>query len=129
MEDINDAKAGDICAIFGVDCASGDTFANKSSIHYTMESIHVPDPVIMLSIKPVNKNDVDNFGKGINRFQKEDPTFKVHFDDESKETIISGMGELHLEIYAERLRAEYNCQCITGKPKVAFRETITSPVK
>lgn len=129
MEDISEASAGDICALFGIDCASGDTFISEGAPKYTMESIHVPDPVISLSIRPKHKNDLDNFSKGINRFQREDPTFKVHYEEESKETIISGMGELHLEIYAERLKSEYNCPCITGKPKVAFRETITTPIK
>ncbi|XP_066890014.1 elongation factor G, mitochondrial isoform X3 [Kogia breviceps] len=92
------------------------------------ESIHVPDPVISIAMKPSNKNDLEKFSKGIGRFTREDPTFKVHFDTESKETIVSGMGELHLEIYAQRMEREYGCPCITGKPKVAFRETITAPV-
>ncbi|XP_003389008.1 PREDICTED: elongation factor G, mitochondrial-like isoform X1 [Amphimedon queenslandica] len=128
MEDINEAMAGDICAFFGVECASGDTFTAVSSPPYTMESIHVPDPVISLSIKPQNKWDLEKFSKGLARFQKEDPTFRIHFEKESKETIMSGMGELHLEIYTERMRTEYDCPCITGKPKVAFREYITTPV-
>ncbi|EDV21227.1 uncharacterized protein TRIADDRAFT_50837 [Trichoplax adhaerens] len=126
MEDVQEAYAGDICALFGVDCFSGDTFVAESSRSLSMESMFVPEPVISLSIKPTNKNDIGQFSKAIHRFTKEDPTFKVHFDDESKETIISGMGELHLDIYAERIRTEYNCPCETGKPKVAFRETIGS---
>ncbi|XP_004639900.1 elongation factor G, mitochondrial [Octodon degus] len=128
MEDVEEVYAGDICALFGIDCASGDTFTNKDSSGLSMESIHVPDPVISVAMKPSNKNDLDKFSKGIGRFTREDPTFKVHFDSESKETIVSGMGELHLEIYAQRLEREYGCPCITGKPKVAFRETITAPV-
>nr|XP_023490645.1 elongation factor G, mitochondrial-like isoform X2 [Equus caballus] len=79
-------------------------------------------------MKPSNKNDLEKFSKGIGRFTREDPTFKVHFDTESKETVVSGMGELHLELYAQRMEGEYGCPCITGKPKVAFRETITAPV-
>ncbi|KAM3615705.1 uncharacterized protein V6R79_006510 [Siganus canaliculatus] len=128
MEDVDEVYAGDICALFGIDCASGDTFTTKTSANLSMESIHVPEPVISMSIKPSNKNDADKFSKGINRFTREDPTFRVHFDTESKETIISGMGELHLEIYSQRMEREYNCPCAMGKPKVAFRESITSPV-
>ncbi|XP_051013236.1 elongation factor G, mitochondrial [Acomys russatus] len=128
MEDVEEAYAGDICALFGIDCASGDTFTNKDNSGLSMESIHVPEPVISVAMKPSNKNDLDKFSKGIGRFTREDPTFKVHFDTESKETIVSGMGELHLEIYAQRMEREYGCPCITGKPKVAFRETITAPV-
>lgn len=128
MEDVEEVYAGDICALFGIDCASGDTFTNKASSDLSMESIHVPDPVISIAMKPSNKNDLEKFSKGIGRFTREDPTFKVHFDTENKETIVSGMGELHLEIYAQRMEREYGCPCITGKPKVAFRETITAPV-
>ncbi|XP_063772211.1 elongation factor G, mitochondrial isoform X2 [Pseudophryne corroboree] len=128
MEDVEEAYAGDICALFGIDCASGDTFASKSNDNISMESIHVPDPVISVAIKPVNKIDLDKFSKGINRFTREDPTFRVFFDTESKETIVSGMGELHLEIYAQRMEREYDCLCTLGKPKVAFRETVQKSV-
>lgn len=123
MEDVDEIGAGEICATFGVDCASGDTFTD-GELNYTMSSMFVPDPVISLSISPKNKDT--NFSKAINRFQKEDPTFVVKFDPESKETIISGMGELHLEIYVERMKREYNVECVTGKPQVAYRETVTS---
>ncbi|XP_005344139.1 elongation factor G, mitochondrial [Microtus ochrogaster] len=128
MEDVEEVYAGDICALFGIDCASGDTFTNKDNSGLSMESIHVPEPVISVAMKPSNKNDLEKFSKGIGRFTREDPTFKVHFDAESKETIVSGMGELHLEIYAQRMEREYGCPCIIGKPRVAFRETITTPV-
>ncbi|EPQ06429.1 Elongation factor G, mitochondrial [Myotis brandtii] len=128
VRDVEEVFAGDICALFGIDCASGDTFTNKDNSGLSMESIHVPDPVISIAMKPSNKNDLEKFSKGIGRFTREDPTFKVHFDTESKETIVSGMGELHLEIYAQRMEREYGCPCVTGKPKVAFRETITAPV-
>lgn len=128
MEDVEEVYAGDICALFGIDCASGDTFTNKDNSGLSMESIHVPEPVISVAMKPSNKNDLEKFSKGIGRFTREDPTFKVRFDTESKETIVSGMGELHLEIYAQRMEREYGCPCIIGKPKVAFRETITAPV-
>ncbi|KAJ3488589.1 hypothetical protein NLI96_g2718 [Meripilus lineatus] len=123
MEDIEEIGPGEICAIFGVDCASGDTFTDGST-SYSMTSMFVPEPVISLALKPKG-TETPNFSRALNRFQKEDPTFRVHIDKESKETIISGMGELHLEIYVERMRREYNTECTTGKPRVAFRETIT----
>jgi len=124
MEDVQEAYAGDICALFGVDCGSGDTFTLEGAKAVSMEPIFVPDPVISLAVEPKNKNDLAQFSKAINRFTREDPTFRVRYDDESRETIISGMGELHLDIYTERMRTEYNCPVIAGKPKVAFRETI-----
>ncbi len=92
-----------------------------------MESMFVPDPVVSMSIKPIDTANNDNFSKGINRFMKEDPTFKVIYDSDSKELIAYGMGELHLDIYATRLEREYNCKCVMGKPKVAFRETLLEP--
>lgn len=125
MEDIDEVGAGEICAMFGVECSSGDTFTD-GNVNLSMTPMHVPDPVISLSIKPISKDQTANFSKTLARFQKEDPTFRVHIDAESGETIISGMGELHLEIYVERMRREYNCPCTTGKPQVAFRETIQS---
>ncbi|ESK91270.1 elongation factor g 1 [Moniliophthora roreri MCA 2997] len=123
MEDIESIGPGEICAIFGVECRSGDTFTDGTA-SLTMESMFVPQPVISLSLK-LNGQETPNFSRALNRFQKEDPTFRVHVDSESKETIISGMGELHLEIYVERMRREYNVDCTTSKPRVAFRETIT----
>ncbi|KAI0121069.1 P-loop containing nucleoside triphosphate hydrolase protein [Xylariales sp. AK1849] len=123
MEDVSEVGAGEICAVFGVDCASGDTFTD-GNLPYTMSSMFVPDAVMSLSIKPKRSTDADNFSKAMNRFQREDPTFRLHVDEESEETIISGMGELHLEIYVERLRREYKVECVTGQPRVAYRETI-----
>lgn len=128
MEDVDEVGPGEICATFGIDCASGDTFiGHNSDRHITMSSMFVPDAVISLSLKPKGKEN-SNFSKAINRFQKEDPTFRVKYDAESKETVISGMGELHLEIYVERMRREYGIDCETGKPQVTYRETITLPV-
>ncbi len=124
MQDIETSSAGDIVAMFGVDCASGDTFTD-GKVNYTMTSMHVPDAVISLAIAPKEKTSSANFSKGLNKFTKEDPTFRVHRDEESSETIISGMGELHLEVYVERMKREFNCEVITGRPQVAFRETIT----
>jgi len=127
MEDVQEISAGEICAVFGVDCASGDTFTD-GTLGYSMTSMFVPESVISLSIKPKNTKDSGNFSKAMNRFQREDPTFRVHVDMESSETIISGMGELHLEVYVERMRREYKVDCETGQPQVAYRETITQKI-
>jgi elongation factor G len=126
MEDVESIGPGEICAMFGVDCSSGDTFTD-GSIALSMSSMFVPEPVISLALHPKSKeaSATGNFSRALNRFQREDPTFRVHIDSESGETIISGMGELHLEIYVERMRREYNVACDTGKPRVAFRETVT----
>ncbi|CAN3371788.1 hypothetical protein DIURU_003001 [Diutina rugosa] len=127
MEDVAEVGAGEICATFGIDCASGDTFiAPNSEQKIAMSSMFVPEAVISLSIAPKSK-DNGSFSKAMNRFQKEDPTFRVKYDEESKETIISGMGELHLEIYVERMKREYGVECVTGKPQVSYREAITVP--
>src|SRR5205085_692532 len=123
MHDIDTAGAGDIVALFGVDCASGDTFTD-GEIKVTMTSMHVPDAVISLAIAPKEKASAANFSKALNRFTREDPTFRVHRDEESAQTIASGMGELHLEIYMERIKREYGCEVTVGQPQVAFRETI-----
>ena len=127
MEDTAEIGAGEICAVFGIDCASGDTFTD-GALGYSMTSMFVPEPVISLSIKPKDNKDLPNFSKAMARFQREDPTFRVHVDNESQETIISGMGELHLDIYVERMRREYRVACETGQPQVAWRETITEKV-
>lgn len=123
MEDIQKIGAGEICAMFGVDCASGNSFTN-GDVNYTMTSMHVPDPVMSLSISVKNKAQAAQFGKALAKFTKEDPTFRVKTDQESGETIISGMGELHLEVYCERMKREYGVEAIVGKPQVAYRETI-----
>ncbi|MES3039511.1 MAG: elongation factor G, partial [Bdellovibrionota bacterium] len=125
MEDIDTSYAGDIVALFGVDCASGDTFCDDK-IEASMQSMHVPDAVISLAIAPKSKDGANNFSKALQKFRKEDPTFRVHRDEESAETIISGMGELHLEIYVERMKREFNCEVVVGAPQVAYRETITA---
>ena len=128
MEDVAGAGAGDIAALFGIDCASGDTFA-APGLNLAMTSIYVPDPVISLAIKPADKNALDRMAKALNRFTKEDPTFRTHVDPESHETIIQGMGELHLDVYVERMKREYNAEVETGRPQVAYRESITSRVE
>ncbi|MGK5086285.1 elongation factor G [Bdellovibrionota bacterium FG-2] len=124
MNDIDEAQAGDIVALFGVDCSSGDTFTDGTQ-KVTMTSMFVPNAVISLAIAPKDKAGTANFSKALNKFTKEDPTLRVHRDEESAQTIISGMGELHLEIYCERIKREYACEVVVGKPQVAFRETIT----
>ncbi len=124
MEDINGATAGDIVALFGIDCASGDTFTSDK-IRVAMTSMHVPAPVIHLTIKPKDKKAQANVAKALGRFTKEDPTFHARVDEESGETIISGMGELHLDVYVERMKREYNAEVETGAPQVAYREAIT----
>jgi elongation factor G len=124
MEDIQDAASGDIVALFGIDCASGDTFTSEN-IRYTMTSMHVPEPVIHLRIKAKDKKAQTNIGKALQRFTKEDPTFRARVDEESGETIISGMGELHLDVYVERMKREYGAEVETGAPQVAYREAIS----
>jgi len=125
MHDIEEVGPGQIVAMFGIDCASGDTFTD-GNLSVTMTSMFVPEPVIELAVSPKEKAGQVNFSKALNRFTKEDPTFRVYRDEESGETIIKGMGELHLEIYIERIKREYNCEVNVGRPKVAFRETITA---
>ncbi|MDR0760692.1 MAG: elongation factor G [Treponema sp.] len=124
MEDINEGVPGDIVALFGIDCASGDTFCG-GGLNYAMSSMYVPEPVISLAITPADKKSADQMAKALNRFTKEDPTFKTFVDPESNQTIIQGMGELHLEVYVERMFREYKCAVETGMPQVAYRETIT----
>jgi elongation factor G len=124
MEDIDGIPAGYIGALFGIDCASGDTFA-APGIALTMTSMYVPDPVISLAITAEDHKSETNMSKALARFTKEDPTFKVHVNDETGDTIISGMGELHLEVYIERMLREYAARVTPGMPRVAYRETIT----
>lgn len=131
MEEIQEAYAGDICAIFGLECASGDTFVTiKSTEKLSMESLFVPEPVMSLAVK-LKKADTGSsaFQKALNRFTREDPTFRVHLDPETKETIISGMGELHLQIYVERMLREYKVDLEVGAPRVNFRESISQQAK
>lgn len=124
MEDLNEAGCGEIAALFGIECASGDTFCDPK-LNYSMSSMFVPNPVISLSIKPVDKKAADNMGKALNRFTKEDPTFRCYVDPESNQTIIQGMGELHLEVYVERMKREYKAEVEIGAPEVSYREAIT----
>jgi elongation factor G len=125
MEEIEECGSGDIVALFGIDCASGDTFTSDQ-ISCSMSSMHIPEPVISLAVIPVDNKAQINMSKALNRFTKEDPTFKTFVDHETGETIISGMGELHLEVYIERMKREYKAEVEVGAPQVAYRETITN---
>jgi elongation factor G len=127
MEDISEASAGDIVALFGIDCHSGDTFTDGTH-EMAMTSMHIPDPVISVSITPADNKAQINMSKALQRFTKEDPTFQVYVDGESGETVISGMGELHLEVYIERMKREYKAEVATSPPQVAYRETITAEI-
>jgi elongation factor G len=123
-EDIDSASAGDIVAVMGIECATGDTYCAEGT-DLSLESIYAAEPVIDLSIQPLKRADYDKLAKALHRFMREDPTFRVHVDHETSETIISGMGELHLEIYVERIRREYKVDCTVGAPKVSYREAPT----
>ena len=123
-EEVDSAEAGDIVAIMGIDCASGDTYAADTK-YCTLESMFVPTPVIKVAVSPVSRADADKMSKALQRFRKEDPTFNVFNDEETSETIIAGMGELHLEIYVERIRREYKVDLQVGAPKVSYREAPT----
>ncbi len=128
MEDITEAGSGDIVALFGIECASGDTFV-QNGLNLSMTSMFVPEPVISLSIEPKDKSSSDKMAKALNRFTKEDPTFRTYVDDESNQTIVQGMGELHLEVYIERMKREYDAEVLTGAPQVAYREAISQRVE
>ena len=127
MEEVNSVGSGEICALFGIECSSGDTFCDDKTTEFTpsMVSMFVPASVISLAVAPKNPADAgENFSKALQRFTKEDPTFRVSVDPESKQTLISGMGELHLEVYLERMKREYNVETISGAPQVNYRETV-----
>ncbi len=127
-EEIDSAGAGDIIAVVGVDCASGDTF-HGDGVHVALENIFVPEAVLRLSVTPANRDGQDKMSKALERFRREDPTFRVMTDHETNETIVAGMGQLHLEIYVERMKREYGVEVVVGEPKVAYRECPTKPVE
>lgn len=127
-EDIDAGDAGDIVAVVGVDCASGDTFLD-SGLELSLENIYVAEPVIRLSIEPANRDDADKLGKALERFRREDPTFHVLSDEETGETLIAGMGQLHLDVYVERIKREYKCECNIGEPRVSYKERPTKRVE
>ena len=123
-EDVDQARAGDIVAVMGIECASGDTYAGETK-YCTLENMFVPEAVIRVAISPLQRSDADRLGKALARFRKEDPTLRVTTDEETGETLMAGMGELHLEVYIERIRREYNVQVEVGAPKVSYRESPT----
>ncbi|MEW4453095.1 elongation factor G [Bremerella sp. JC817] len=127
-EEIDNAAAGDIIAVTGIDCASGDTYAKEREF-CSLENIFVPIPVIKISVAPKSRDDSDKLSKALQRFRKEDPTFHVFTDPETNETIIAGMGELHLDVYVERIKREYKVEVVTGPPKVSYRESPTQKVE
>ena len=126
--DIDRACAGDIVAVIGINPASGDTYASEKN-YCVLESIHVPEPVIQIAIRARQTKDADRLAKALYRFRREDPTLNISTDQESGETLMAGMGELHLDVYIERIRREYNVEVETGRPKVNYREAPTCEVK
>ncbi len=127
-EDIDQAQAGDIIGVIGVDCASGDTFLGDG-VRVALENIHVPDPVIRMAIAPRQRDDADRLARALARFRREDPTFQVTTDPQTGETLIAGMGQLHLDLYVERLLEESECECVVGVPRVAYKQRPTRSVE
>ena len=126
-EDIDRAVAGDIVAVIGLNSASGDTYASEKN-YCTLESMYVPEPVIQIAIRAKQTKDADRLAKALYRFRREDPTLNISTDQESGETLMAGMGELHLDVYVERIRREYNVDVETGAPKVNYREAPTKEI-
>ena len=127
MEEISYAGAGEVVAMFGIDCRSMDTFSD-GPMNLAMSSMFIPEPVMSLAVKPAKTQMQNSFAKAIHKFTKEDPTLRIKLDPDTKETILSGMGELHLEVYIERMLREYNVECVTGKPNVNYKENISKRV-
>ncbi len=127
--DISEVKAGDICAVIGLkQTTTGDTLCDADA-PVVLESMSFPDPVISVAIEPKTKSDQEKLGTAIQRLAEEDPTFKVESDEETGQTIISGMGELHLDILVDRMRREFNVEANVGKPQVAYREKLRGKVE
>jgi len=128
-QEIKEVRAGDIAAAVGLkDVTTGDTLTDPKDI-ITLERMEFPEPVISVAVEPKTKADQEKMGIALQKLAKEDPSFRVHTDEESGQTIISGMGELHLEIIVDRMQREFKVEANVGKPQVAYRETIRSPVE
>ena len=128
-EEIKEVRAGDIAAAIGLkDVTTGDTLCDANN-KITLERMDFPEPVISIAVEPRSIPDQEKMGIALNKLAAEDPSFKVHTDEESAQTIISGMGELHLDIIVDRMKREFGVQCAVGKPQVAYRETIRSTVE
>lgn len=122
-EEIQDVSAGEICAVVGLDAATGDTLSDEKH-PIILEKLEFPDPVISMAIEPKTKKDQEKLSQVLNKFMKEDPTFRATSDPETGQTLIHGMGELHLEIMVDRMKREYGIEVNVGKPQVAYKETI-----
>ena len=128
-QEITEVRAGDIAAAVGLkDTFTGDTLCAEKH-HVNLESMEFPEPVIQLAIEPKSKGDQDKLGTALGRLMKEDPTFRAHTDQETGQTVIEGMGELHLEVLVERMKREFNVEATIGRPQVSYRETITVPAE
>jgi len=128
-EEISEARAGDICAVIGLkDAITGETLCDEKN-KITLEQMNFPEPVISVAVEPKTKEDQEKMGIALGRLAQEDPSFRLRTDEESGQTIISGMGELHLDVLVDRMRREFNVEANMGKPQVAYRETIRKKVE
>ena len=128
-EEIKEVRAGDIAAAVGLkQVTTGDTLCDPSSV-ITLERMEFPEPVISIAVEPKTKDDQEKMGLALGKLAQEDPSFRVATDEESNQTIISGMGELHLDIIVDRMKREFNVEATIGKPQVAYRETIRKPIE
>tara|TARA_B100001559_G_scaffold318608_1_gene326131 strand:+ start:389 stop:2494 length:2106 start_codon:yes stop_codon:yes gene_type:complete len=128
-EEISEARAGDICAVIGLkDAITGETLCDEKN-KITLEQMNFPEPVISVAVEPKTKEDQEKMGIALGRLAQEDPSFRLRTDEESGQTIISGMGELHLDVLVDRMRREFNVEANMGKPQVAYRETIRKQVE
>ena len=128
-EEVDEVAAGNLCAVIGLkNTTTGDTLSEVSA-PIVLETINVPEPVISISVEPKTRSDQDKMSAALGRLAQEDPTFRVRTDEETGQTVLSGMGELHLEIMVDRMMREFRVEANIGRPQVAYRETITAPVK